>query len=693
VSFQIGDIVGNYRVTGLLGSGGAGHVYRVEHTITGQTEAMKVLLESGGAGQAAQAERFLREIQVQARLQHPNVAAVHNAFWADGRLVMVMEFVEGEPLDQRLARGPIPLGEGVGYMQQVLSALSYAHARDVIHRDIKPANLIIAHRDDTIKVMDFGLARAASDPKLTQTGAVAGSLYYIAPEQVRALANIDARADIYSLGAVFYEVVTGRKPFVCDQAFELMSAHVHQPPDPPIELTPSLPPALNSAILRAMAKDPAERFQSADEFLEATRHAFAEQENAGSEPSASTERRKPKQQGASAVRGGRPRIAAAALVAIVLAVASVLIMSRQRTQSVSEATSTGEFELLRGLHVREGLTVAAFSPDNRWIAAGAGDRRVKIWNARTAQEYASLAGHEGAITALAFSPDGNILASGGTDKTVRLWDLSTQQAKATLRHSAEVVSVAFTRDGRRLAAGTSDRSIRLWDASTGESFFKLSARLDPLILAFAPDTERLAAAGAQTQVQLWDLAHSTTASRLLDVGSGIVAMRFLTGGSLATISSSGLREWDAASLREKRGLDAPGAVAAFASSARGDRMILMVRDSTVTVHELAAAQDIALLQHGRPVTNAIFNSDGLKAATYTSTGDFWLWQATPSLEAQALTVPIAEDPIAEEAKPTPFAKAEDKAAVENNREQRAGKVERDRRRRPGVFRRLLGIFR
>ncbi len=379
MSFQIRDIVGNYRVSGLLGSGGTGFVYRVEHTITGQTEAMKVLLESGSADRAEQAERFLREIKLQARLHHPNIAAVHNAFWADDRLVMVMEFVEGEPLEQRLAQGRIPLPDSIAYMQQVLSALSYAHACDVIHRDIKPANLIIARQDGAIKVMDFGLARSGSDPKLTQTGAVAGSLYYISPEQVKALPNIDGRADIYSLGAVFYEVVTGRKPFPIDQAFELMSAHVHELPKPPIELEPSLPRALNDAILRAMAKDPAERFQSSDEFFEAIRRVVDVPGVGSGEHTRQDEGRELSQHQGTTVSRMRPRwlqIAAAAVLVAAVALLYVFTMEAPPADEVSQATASGEFELLRGLRVEGSLTAAAFSPDNRWVAAGTSNHRI-----------------------------------------------------------------------------------------------------------------------------------------------------------------------------------------------------------------------------------------------------------------------------------------------------------------------------
>src|SRR5258705_3785238 len=141
VSFQAGEIVGDYKIVSLIGSGGAGQVFKVEHVITSRIEAIKIL--SGSPDTREQAQRFLREIRIQASLSHPNIASVHNAFWAGDDLVMVMELVEGEPLKQVLERGRMPLAAALDYAGQALSALEYAHAHNVTHRDITPANMIL----------------------------------------------------------------------------------------------------------------------------------------------------------------------------------------------------------------------------------------------------------------------------------------------------------------------------------------------------------------------------------------------------------------------------------------------------------------------------------------------------------------------------------------------------------------------
>jgi serine/threonine-protein kinase len=227
---------------------------------------MKVLLPGLVASEEL-AERFLREIKVLAALNHPNIAALRTALSAEGQVVMVMELVEGESLSKRLSRGPLAVTEALACIDQVLAALGYAHAQGVVHRDVKPANMMVTD-DGLVKLTDFGIARSARDSALTATGTTAGSLSYMSPEQVNG-GQVDARSDLYSAGISLYEMVTGRPPFKATSEFVLMSAHVTEPPRPPLELRPDLPEALNGIILRAMAKDPAERFQDANEFREA----------------------------------------------------------------------------------------------------------------------------------------------------------------------------------------------------------------------------------------------------------------------------------------------------------------------------------------------------------------------------------------------------------------------------------------
>ena len=275
MSYEAGQKVGDYEILEVLGAGGMGEVYKVRNVISDRHEAMKILLPDL-AGQQELAGRFLREIKVLAGMEHPNIAALRTAFHSGNQLVMIMELVDGTTLAHRLRAGAFPEREAVDFVDQVLAALSYAHARGVVHRDIKPANMMLT-RAGVIKLMDFGIARAAGENKLTQTGSTLGSIYYMSPEQVQGQ-NLDSRSDLYSLGVSLYEMVTAQHPFEGDTGFTIMKGHIDGQFTPPREVNPVITPALNEVIIRSMAKNPDERYQNADEFagaLQGVRRALA----------------------------------------------------------------------------------------------------------------------------------------------------------------------------------------------------------------------------------------------------------------------------------------------------------------------------------------------------------------------------------------------------------------------------------
>ena len=259
--------LGDYEILNELGAGGMGRVYRVRNVLTDRIEAMKVLLPDL-QGHEEVAARFLREIKVLAALNHPNIASLQTALTIGNQLVMIMEFVEGRSLASRLDAGAIPASEALGYLDQVLDALSYAHRHHVIHRDIKPANMMVT-RQGVVKLMDFGIAHTEGDvKKLTATGSTLGSISYMSPEQVKGEPT-DERSDLYSLGISLYEMVTGRRPFDVGSSFSIMAAHINQAPQPPVELHPGLPAVVNDLILTSIAKLPSQRFQTADAFRKA----------------------------------------------------------------------------------------------------------------------------------------------------------------------------------------------------------------------------------------------------------------------------------------------------------------------------------------------------------------------------------------------------------------------------------------
>jgi serine/threonine-protein kinase len=265
--FQPGDTVGPYRVTGLIGEGSTGVVYQVVNSVTGRLEAVKVLADSF-MGNREQAQRFLREIQLQAHLDHPNIAQVRTAFCEGNTIVLVMELVDGERLSAILRRGPLSVAGAVRVAEQVLGALIMAHHHGVVHRDVKPANILL-DRVGNAKLTDFGLAKRYGDPGQTSQGLAVGTVFYMSPEQVRGLPDIDWRADLYAVGVLLYEMLTGRRPFDGAEQYAVMRAHIELLPVPVRQWAPHLPKEWDALLDRALQKDPAMRFQSAAGFLTA----------------------------------------------------------------------------------------------------------------------------------------------------------------------------------------------------------------------------------------------------------------------------------------------------------------------------------------------------------------------------------------------------------------------------------------
>ena len=277
MAFEPGQKIGDYEIVAKLGAGGLGVVYEVEHLISRRREAMKVLLPDQ-SGTPETVERFRREVQTLATLTHVNIAALHTAFYYENQLAMVMELVHGKTLAHRRQAG-VTLPEVLSYTAQVLEALVYAHRLGVVHRDIKPSNIMITE-SGLVKLLDFGIALQEQSTHLTQTGYLLGSLSYMSPEQVNG-SKATSRSDIYSVGVTFYELLTGVLPITGSTNYEILLGHMQRQPVPPHEVAPQIPLHLSHAAMRALAKDPAQRFQTSEEFLHALQLTPSASQDAG----------------------------------------------------------------------------------------------------------------------------------------------------------------------------------------------------------------------------------------------------------------------------------------------------------------------------------------------------------------------------------------------------------------------------
>ncbi len=260
---MLGRVVGNYRIVEKIGEGGMGAVYLAVDEMLEREVAIKAI-RPDLAREPQIVERFRAEAKILARVSHPSIAGIYSFFYDGGELFLAMELVRGRTLSDVIeAGGALPWQRAIRLFSTALEGIEQAHRAGIIHRDLKPDNLMLTEAE-TLKVMDFGIARMAGSSHLTRTGLLVGTLRFIAPEQIRG-EEVDQRTDIYALGAVLYQMLTGRVPFDGPTDFAILKAQLDDPPVPPGSLVPDVPGWLDSAVLKALEKDPAARFQSAEE--------------------------------------------------------------------------------------------------------------------------------------------------------------------------------------------------------------------------------------------------------------------------------------------------------------------------------------------------------------------------------------------------------------------------------------------
>jgi serine/threonine-protein kinase len=261
---MIGTEIGTYRILEKIGEGGMGVVYKAVDVNLERTVAVKAL-NTELSGNAELEQRFRTEIKALANLNHTNLTTLYALFIENGRPLMVMEFIEGETFEQMVKRrGPIPSEEAISLFRQTLAGIGYAHRMGIVHRDIKPANIMLS-RQGVVKVMDCGVAKALSARGVAKSGTQIGTPLYMSPEQFLNR-GVDVRSDIYSLGVTLYEMLTGKVPFSADSDYQIMSDHVNTPPPLLTSIFPYVPKGVESAVLKALEKNPDARYQSVEDF-------------------------------------------------------------------------------------------------------------------------------------------------------------------------------------------------------------------------------------------------------------------------------------------------------------------------------------------------------------------------------------------------------------------------------------------
>jgi tRNA A-37 threonylcarbamoyl transferase component Bud32 len=608
-------LIPGYEIQAILGRGAMGVVYKARQLSLNRLVALKMVLSGSHAGPQDRA-RFQAEAEAAAALQHPNIVQIHEVGEHGGVPFFSMELVEGGSLRQKIRDTTLSAREAARLLETLARAMHYAHQHGVIHRDLEPANVLLT-TDGELKITDFGLAkRIQDDPHATRAGyatlpgTAVGTPCYMAPEHAAGDSKrVGPLADVYSLGAVLYELLTGRPPFVAETALDTLKLVMTEEPPSPSQLQPRLSRDLVTICLKYLHKEPRKRYGSAGELADDL-HRFLTGEPIEARPVGPLER------GVKWVRR-RPTLAAllavsaSALLALLLGGwVAALAQSRSNralrmAQSDLEAADRANRRALVRLNVANGThylegedlfgSLIWFTRALKLEEHPTRERSHRTRIAAVLRECPRLGQlwfHDDNATDVTFSPDGRWVLTASYDQTARVWDVVTGKPRfaVPLRHDYVILRASFSPDGRRILTASADRTARVWDAVTGQRIATLAGHRGPVCDArFSPDGGRVVTASSDTTARIWDAAGSPVGAPLPH-GGGVVRASFHPDGKQAlTASADGsARIWQ---------LESEGAV--------------------VTMR----------LKHDGPVTDASFNPDGNQVVTASEDRSARIWNA------------------------------------------------------------------
>ncbi len=500
--------LGNYLLLDRVGSGGMGHVHKAVHERMNRVVALKLLPPMAALDEGL-VSRFRREVQVAAKLHHPNIVTAYDADEADGVHFLVMELVEGRDLGQVVTEdGPLAWDVALDTIRQAAEGLAYAHREGVLHRDVKPANLLVDEAG-TVKVLDMGLARLDASEGLTTTGEFLGTAATMAPEQGEDLRLVDERSDVYGLGCTLYYLLTGRHVYAGESAVQMLLAHASQPVPRLRDACPDLPPSVEYLFESMVQKDKADRPADMPAVLEAIQ-AIREGEAPELPPVAPASDPLPAH--------SRRRWVGAAAALVVVAVVAVLLATRSGTDGGGNGAADARAAALAGPLIRTlrghqgAVHGVAVHPDGRRILSASGDGTIGVWNRDSGELVDRLYGHADSVRSVLCLADGKTAVSSSDDASIRIWDLTrSETTKVLTGHEAKVRQLALAPDESFVASVSKDGTLRLWDLPEGKERLQGSEHgawvgdnRGFLSVAIHPEGTVLATTAFDRMVRLWD---------------------------------------------------------------------------------------------------------------------------------------------------------------------------------------------
>lgn len=626
--------LGDFSVVELIGRGGMGIVLKGLDVCLQRHVAIKVLDPQVAKNEIA-IERFCREARAAAAVTHENVVAVHQVEYDEAKDLpyLIMQYVAGETLQDRLDReGALELTEILRIGMQTASGLAAAHAQGLIHRDVKPGNILLEQGTGQVRLTDFGLARATEDVKLTQTGFVAGTPLYMAPEQAQG-EKVDHRTDLFSLGSVLYAMCTGRPPFAGSTPFVVLKSVTEQTPKPVREINPAIPEWLEDVIERLHAKKPDERWQSAAELAALFRQKLVEVQAAA--PGKQTPSLPVRALGSRRLTRGMliwARIGQGLTALLVLLAITELLGWTRLLNRPGAADGVVSPQHLKTLVANSGpIWTTAFSPDGKTLLMGIDDGTIKVWDVDSGRVKSTINAHNGPVWSVAFTREGDRFASGGDDGA-KLWDAATNKEVLTFPHDSGVRAVAFSPNAERLVTGTRNGKILLWHTRKRTLLEKIQAHTGNVTsLDYSRDGTTIASASSDKTIKLWNAENAQEQLVLQGHAGGVYSVAIAPDGK--TIASGSwdrtVRLWNGDTgnqLRVLSGHAQPIWSVAFAPD--GATLASAGEDHTVRVWDTGTGREITTLRgHSSTVHSVVFSRGGDMIASGGRDGAVLLWRA------------------------------------------------------------------